>query len=63
MRAAFPALTEQEAHRHLISAITWASINHREWLDRAEPKMEWIWPPDHRGAGYMRRPGYWPPWE
>jgi hypothetical protein len=56
--AAFPELTPQEASRHIIQAVARASDHHHEWLDRGAMKREWIWPPDRRGAGYHRNPGY-----
>ena len=58
--AAFPELSPQEASRHLIQAVAWASDHHHEWLNRGAMKREWIWPRDHRGVGYHRNPGYEP---
>jgi hypothetical protein len=56
--AQYPELTEREAGQHSIRAVAWCAANHREWLDRGVPRREWIWPPDERGVGVRRNPGY-----
>ena len=58
MLIAFPTLTEEEASSHIVDAVAWASQRHNEWLKRGVPRREWIWPPDHRGVGRHRNPGY-----
>jgi hypothetical protein len=58
MRERFPHLTQEEASRHMVNAVAWASSNHKEWLERGVPRRKWIWPPDHRGVGHRRNPGY-----
>lgn len=58
MMEAFPELTREEASRHIIHAVYWASVHHHAWLWRGVPRREWIWPPDHRGVGHKRNPGY-----
>jgi hypothetical protein len=55
---AFPQLTREEASSHIVHAVAWASVHHREWLWRGVPHREWTWPPDHRGVGLHRNPGY-----
>ena len=42
----------------MVNAVSWASREHKHWLFRSGLKREWIWPPDHRGGGYRRNPGY-----
>jgi hypothetical protein len=56
--AAYPAMPRQEASAAIVSAVAWASVHYREWLDRGVPRREWIWPADHRGVGRYRNPGY-----
>jgi hypothetical protein len=58
MLAAFPQLDEKEASKQMIKAVAWCSSNHRKWLDHGVPRREWIWPPDHRGVGLQRNPGF-----
>jgi hypothetical protein len=48
MRERFPHLTQEEASRHMVNAVAWASSRHNEWLERGVPRREWIWPPDDR---------------
>jgi hypothetical protein len=55
---AFPSLTPAEASAHIVHAVAWASIQHHAWLWRGVPHREWIWPPDKRGVGLHRNPGY-----
>jgi hypothetical protein len=52
--AAFPNLTPPayRARRGL------AHREHHEWLYRGVRRREWIWPPDHRGVGVQRNPGF-----
>jgi hypothetical protein len=56
--AKYPELTERQGRRHSIEAVAWASKHHRAWLDRGVPRREWIWPPDRRGVGLHRKPGF-----
>ena len=58
MMAAFPEMTREEASQHITHAVYWASVHHHAWLWRGVPRREWIWPPDHRGVGHQRNPGY-----
>jgi hypothetical protein len=58
MIEAFPTLTREDASSHIVNAVAWASVHHHEWLHRGVPHREWIWPPDHRGVGLHRNPGY-----
>jgi hypothetical protein len=58
MMAAFPELDEEEAGRQIVRAVAWCSWKHRKWLDHGVPRRKWIWPPDHRGVGLRRNPGY-----
>lgn len=56
--AAYPHISPDAANQHVINAVAWASIHHNDWLQRGVPRREWIWPPDHRGVGHHRNPGY-----
>jgi len=58
IREAYPDLPRKEASVHIVNAVVWASIHHLEWLRNGVPRREWIWPPDHRGVGRHRNPGY-----
>jgi hypothetical protein len=58
MLEVFPHLSREQASAHCIQAVSWCSGEHHTWLWRGVPRREWIWPPDHRGVGRQRNPGY-----
>ena len=55
---AYPHMTKEEASKHSIESVAWAAGKHHAWLYNGVPRREWIWPPDRRGVGRHRNPGY-----
>ena len=53
MQAAHPEMTD--AGRQMSDAIGWITRSeYAGWFWAAQPRREWIWPPDHRGVGHYR---------
>ena len=55
MQAAFPDMLD--ANTQMTEAIGWVTHSeYAKWFWAAQPRREWIWPPDHRGVGHYRTP-------